>query len=202
MYQLCLIVFVLCVAAIVGIRSGRTGRVLVALRENERGARAYGISATGAKLTAFAISGFFASVAGVVLVQINGQFTLGLYPPEENLILFTAAVVGGLGSVLGAVLGAIFLKGGEWFLTDLWRLAASGIGVLVVLLLLPGGLSGAFFRVRDLWLRWLARRKGIVVPSLLADVATADEQDAHMPDLATPADVHEDVPTPVGGGAA
>ena len=50
--------------------------------------------------------------------------------------------------------------------------------MLVVLLLLPGGLSGAFFRVRDLWLRWLARRKGIVVPSLLADVATADEQDA------------------------
>ena len=126
MYQLCLIVFVLCAVAIVGIRKSRTGRVLVALRENERGARAYGVSAVGAKLTAFAISGFFASIAGVVLVQVNGQFTLGLFPPEENLITFTAAVVGGLGSVLGAVLGAIFLKGGQWFLSD--RLAPARVG--------------------------------------------------------------------------
>ena len=194
MYQLCLLVFALCAAAIVGIRRSRTGRILVALRENERGARAYGVSAVGAKLTAFAISGFFASIAGVVLVQINGQFTLGLFPPEENLITFTAAVVGGLGSVLGAVLGAIFLKGGQWFLSDEWRLFASAIGVLGVLLLLPGGLSGGLYRVRDLGLRALARRKSIVVPSLLADVATPE--DAHMPDMAAPAPTSEREPTP------
>jgi branched-chain amino acid transport system permease protein len=205
MYQLCLIVFVLCAVAIIGIRKSRTGRVLVALRENERGARAYGVSAVGAKLTAFAISGFFASIAGVVLVQVNGQFTLGLFPPEENLITFTAAVVGGLGSVLGAVLGAIFLKGGQWFLNADWRLLASGIGVLLVLLLLPGGLSGAFYRVRDLGLRSLARRRGIVVPSLLADIATDPTVDAPVPDMTEPAPAsQEEVPTPVstGGGAA
>ena len=57
--------------------------------------------------------------------------------------MFTAAVVGGLGSVAGAVIGALFLKGGEWFLQDAWRLFASSIGVLLVLLLLPGGLGGA-----------------------------------------------------------
>ena len=176
--------------------------MLVALRENERGARAYGISATGAKLTAFAISGFFASVAGVVLVQINGQFTLGLYPPEENLILFTAAVVGGLGSVLGAVLGAIFLKGGEWFLTDLWRLAASGIGVLVVLLLLPGGLSGAFFRVRDLWLRGSRAARASSCPASSPTSRPPTSRTRPCPTSRHRPPCTKMCPTPVGGGAA
>lgn len=175
MYQLCLGAFLLVAGAVLGIRRSRTGRVLVALRENERGVQAYGVSAVGAKLTAFAISGFFAAVAGVLLVNHNGQFTLGLFPESENLVVFTAAVVGGLGSILGAIFGAVFLKGGQWFLQDEWRLFASAIGVLIVLLLLPGGLGGAFFRLRDLWLRWVARRREIVVPSLLADVRQLEE---------------------------
>jgi branched-chain amino acid transport system permease protein len=174
-YQLCLGAFALVAGAILGIRHSRTGRILVALRENERGVQAYGVSAVRAKLTAFALSGFFAAIAGVLLVHHNEQFTLGLFPESENLVVFTAAVVGGLGSMTGAVLGATFLKGGQWFLQDEWRFLASAVGVLLVLLLVPGGLGGAFFRGRDLWLRWVAQRRGIVVPSLLADVRQLEE---------------------------
>jgi hypothetical protein len=47
--------------------------------------------------------------------------------------------------------------------------------VLLVLLLVPGGLGGALFRGRDLWLRWVARRHAIVVPSLLADVRELEQ---------------------------
>jgi hypothetical protein len=84
-------------------------------------------------------------------------------------------VVGGLGSTAGAAVGALFLKGGEWFLQDSWRLFASSLGVLVVLLVLPGGLGAWIYRGRDLWLRWVARRRQIVVPSLLADVRELEE---------------------------
>jgi branched-chain amino acid transport system permease protein len=161
---------------VVGIRNSRTGRVLVALRENERAAASYGVSVVRAKLTAFALSGFIAAIAGVLLVVQNGRFTLGLFPESDNLVVFTAAVVGGLGSVTGSAIGALFLKGGDWFLADAWRLFASSIGVLVVLLLVPGGLGGALFRARDLGLRWVARRHSIVVPSLVADVARLEEQ--------------------------
>jgi branched-chain amino acid transport system permease protein len=175
MYYLALACFALLVAAVNGIRHSRTGRVLVALRENERGVATFGVSVVRAKLTAFAISGFLASVAGALLVAQNGRFTLGLVPERDNLVVFTAAVVGGLGSVVGAVIGALFLKGGEWFLQDSWRLFASSVGVLLVLLLVPGGLGGALFRGRDLWLRWVARRHAIVVPSLLADVRELEQ---------------------------
>ena len=174
-YQLSLATFAVLLVAVLGIRHSRTGRVLVALRENERGAAAFGVSVVRAKLTAFALAGFIAAVAGVLLVAQNGRFTLGLFPEQDNLIVFTAAVVGGLGSVVGAVIGALFLKGGDWFLQDAWRLFASSIGVLIVLLLLPGGLGGAVFRARDLWLRWVARRRGIVVPSLVADVRRLED---------------------------
>jgi branched-chain amino acid transport system permease protein len=174
-YQLSLITFAVLLVAVLGIRHSRTGRVLVALRENERGAAAFGVSVVRAKLTAFALAGFIAAVAGVLLMAQNGRFTLGLFPEQDNLIVFTAAVVGGLGSIVGAVIGALFLKGGDWFLHDTWRLFASSIGVLIVLLLLPGGLGGAVFRARDLWLRWVARRRGIVVPSLVADVRKLED---------------------------
>jgi branched-chain amino acid transport system permease protein len=175
LYYLALGTFAVVVVGVQGIHHSRTGRVLVALRENERGVAAFGVSVVRAKLTAFAISGFLASVAGVLLVVQNGRFTLGLFPDEDNLVVFTAAVVGGLGSTAGAAVGALFLKGGEWFLQDSWRLFASSLGVLVVLLVLPGGLGAWIYRGRDLWLRWVARRRQIVVPSLLADVRELEE---------------------------
>ena len=134
------------------------------------------MSVVRAKLTAFALAGFVAAVAGVLLVEQQGRFTLGLFPEEDNLVVFTAAVVGGLGSVVGSVIGALFLMGGKWFLQDAWRLFASSIGVLLVLLLVPGGLGGAVFRVRDLVLRWVARRRGLVVPSLVADVRVLEAE--------------------------
>lgn len=173
-YYVSLAAFALCAVAVTGIRRSRTGRVLVAMRENEQGVQAYGVSVVKAKLTAFALSGFIAAVAGALLVHHQRSFSLGLFQPEENLVVFTAAVVGGVGSLLGAVLGAVFLKGGQWWLPGNWRLFASAVGVLVVLWAIPGGLSSLVYSGRDAWLRWIARRRGIVSPSLLADVRVVE----------------------------
>ena len=124
MYQLCLIVFVLRVAAVSGIRPAAPGgRWLRCARTN--GAPAPTASPWWGQAHRVRDLGLLRRVAGIVLVQLNHQFTLGLFPLEENLMAFTAAVVGGLGSVLGAVLGALFLKGGEWFLHRPWRLFAA-----------------------------------------------------------------------------
>jgi branched-chain amino acid transport system permease protein len=174
MYELCLGVAVLAFLAVAGIRRSRTGRVLLAVRDNEKGATAYAISTVRAKLTGFALSGFLAAVAGCLLVHINQAFTEEPFKAQESLGIFTAAVVGGLGSLAGPVLGSLYLQGGTWFLPDQWRLLPSAVGVLAVLLVLPGGLGNLLYRGRDGLLRRLAERRGIVVSSLLADRAGDD----------------------------
>jgi hypothetical protein len=73
-------------------------------------------------------------------------------------------ILGGVGSPMGAVLGALYLQGTRWFLPGEWQLLASGAGVLFVLLVLPSGLGGLFVRLRDLWLGRLAISHGLDVP--------------------------------------
>ena len=91
-------------------------------------------------------------------------------------------MVGGVGSLLGAALGAIYLEGGQWFLPGAeWQALASAVGVLLVLMIVPGGLSDVAFKIRDGWLRWVATRRGIVVPSLLADSASTESLPAEPP---------------------
>jgi branched-chain amino acid transport system permease protein len=178
MYQFVLVIVVLAFLGVAGISRSRTGRALRAVRDNERGASAYAIPVVRAKLSAFAISGFLAAVAGCLLVHVNGSYTEKPFVVSESLGVFTAAVVGGLGSLPGALLGALFLNGGQWVLNDEWRLLPSALGVLFVLLALPGGLGGLVYRARDGWLRGLARSRGIAVPSLLADAGGDDAPEA------------------------
>lgn len=178
MYYLVLAVAVLGFLAVAGLRHSRTGRALAAVRDNDRGAAAFSVSVLRAKLLAFAVSGFLAAVAGCLLVHVNQAYSELPFKASESLGVFTAAVVGGLGSWVGAVLGAGYLSGGNFFLTERWRLLPSAVGVLAVLLVLPGGLSDLLLRARDAGLRRLARRRSIVVPSLVADKA----DDASVPD--------------------
>ena len=183
-YYVCLIGLVVAIGAVLGIRRGPTGRALVALRENERAAQAFGISATRAKLSAFAIAGALAAYAGCLFVHHQQSFTQSLgegpFSTGQNLAVFTMVVVGGVGTVSGAVLGALALRGAQWFLPVEWQFLASGVGTLFVLLLLPGGIAGLCFQVRDAWLRRVARHRGVRAPGLLGvgDRAGADEERA------------------------
>jgi hypothetical protein len=77
------------------------------------------------------------------------------------------AVIGGLGSVSGVLLGPLFIGIISTFLTD-YRLLASAAGLLFVLLAAPGGFGSLAYGVRDAYLRRLAIRHHIFVPSLLA----------------------------------
>ena len=176
-YELALVVFVLSAIAVRGVRTSRTGRVLLALRENERAAVSYGISATRAKLTAFALSGFIAAVAGATFVLHQASFRSESFDVNASVLVFLTAVIGGLGTVTGATLGAVMIRGAQWLLPGDWQIFASSVGVLAVLMVLPDGLGGIVFKLRDAGLRWLARRRGISAPGLISAAEEAAREE-------------------------
>lgn len=161
-YAFCLAVLALVIVGVRGVRRSRTGRAIVALRENERAAQSYSISATRVKLTAFVVSGTVAGVAGGLFVHLSQAFDLASYSAQESITVFTGGVVGGLGSITGAVLGAVYLRGTQWFITSSeWRILSSGVGVLFVLLVLPGGLGGLVNRLRDRFVAFAVARQAV-----------------------------------------
>ena len=154
-----------------GLRQSRTGRVLIALRDNEQGVEAYGVSVIKAKLTAFSIAGFFAGCAGALYV-VHQQSFAGMTDSRglgNSVRIFIAAIVGGIGSTMGALLGSLFLFGTIWWLRGDWSIFATGFGVLTVLLIAPGGISSLLYQFRDWLLTQFALKKDIKVPSLIAD---------------------------------
>jgi branched-chain amino acid transport system permease protein len=157
-YMYSLIVLALAFLATRGIRRSRTGRVIIAVRENERAAQSYSIPVVRAKLTAFVVSGVLAGIGGALFAHLNQSFSVASYGTGESFSVFTSAVIGGLGSLGGAVLGAVYLRGIRWFITSQeWQLLSTGGGVLLVLLILPGGLGGLWITVRDAIVRLLVR---------------------------------------------
>jgi branched-chain amino acid transport system permease protein len=188
-YRLCLVALAVVVVGVVGIRRSRTGRALVAVRENDRAASAFGVNPRTATLQAFALSGFLAAFAGALFVHQQNGLQLDSYSAGESLVVFTMVVIGGLGSVPGALLGALFVRGVTWWLPVEWQILATGAGMLVVLLVFRGGLGAALADARDAALRRVARRRGIVVPALTG---------AAPP---TPAPTPTPTPTPTRGDA-
>ncbi len=160
-YFLCLAALGLAIIAVRGIRRSRTGRVLIATRENERATSAYGVNTRRTTLLAFAISGFLAAFAGALFVHHQNGLQLDTYSASESLVVFAMVVIGGLGSIPGALLGALYVRGVTWALPVDWQILATGAGLLVVLLVFPGGLGAAFADLRDVLLRLVARRRGL-----------------------------------------
>jgi len=155
-YTYSVVVLALVFMALRGIRASRTGRVIVAIRENERAAQSFSVGVVRAKLTAFVISGIVAGIGGALLAQGSKSFSIATFTTQESFNVFISAVIGGLGMLGGAFLGALYLRGTRWFITDsAWQLLSTGFGVLLVLLVLPGGLGSLWVKLRDVVVRLL-----------------------------------------------
>jgi ABC-type branched-subunit amino acid transport system ATPase component/ABC-type branched-subunit amino acid transport system permease subunit len=164
LYMLCLGVLVLAIILAHGLRRSRTGRAVLATRDNLRGAEAAAVPTTKVRLTIFAISGLIAGLAGGLYVIIYssaaGTGIGSSFPSSESLLVFTMAVIGGLTSIGGALAGVALLQVVGIAFPKL-QVLLSGVGLLVVLILFPSGLAGMFAYVRDRLLAVLARRRGI-----------------------------------------
>ena len=159
-YYLCLVVLVAAVLMMSRLRASGVGRTLIAVRDNEPSAASFTVSPALAKLTAFAVSGGLAAMAGGLLAGLRVQFTTGAFSVTESLNVVAMTVIGGVGSVAGSVLGAVYVVGIPAIFQDAQaaRLLSSGIGLLVLLLYFPGGLAQLLYKARDSILAVAERR--------------------------------------------
>jgi branched-chain amino acid transport system permease protein len=168
-YYVCVVGLMLAIYAGRNLRRTRLGRSFIALRDNELHAQAFGVRPISAKLSAFALSGFFAALAGGLLAYHQQALRYDRFPAEFSLAIFSMVVIGGMGSMTGAILGAVYVRSIQFYLPNEYQFLATGFGLLFLLMFFPGGLGQLVFRVRDRLLRWFAERRKIVVPSLVAD---------------------------------
>jgi ABC-type branched-subunit amino acid transport system permease subunit len=176
MYYVCLVLAVAVIALTTRMRTTRPGRVLVAARDNQRAAEAMAVPTTATRLSAFVLSGVIAGIAGGLHVLVLRGAGSGSYSPVLSLDVFALTVIGGLGSVAGAASGVVVFRWLEQATTDAARLLVTGAGLLLVLMVLPGGFAQSAGAVRDRLLRVVANRRGLTVPTINADAgARADD---------------------------
>jgi branched-chain amino acid transport system permease protein len=143
-----LLVLGVLVAAAVGLarlRVSGPGRRLLAVRAGERAAAAAGVDVTATRLWAFALSAFLAGLAGTLLGYQQGQLSFGSFGVFVSLAYLAVAYLGGIAGIAGALVGGLLVPNGLVFtLLDLGRyqLLASGVGLMAVTVLAPGGLTG------------------------------------------------------------
>jgi ABC-type branched-subunit amino acid transport system ATPase component/ABC-type branched-subunit amino acid transport system permease subunit len=183
-YYLCAAILLLFVASARRLRTSRSGRVFVAQRDNVRNAQSLGVSTARTKIAAFALSGAIAAVAGALYGYQVGAIDSTTFPLQMSIDVFVFAIVGGIASPYGAVLGAVAYQSLRYFgptifgflnhiglhslLTVIDELGLAS-GVLIVLAFFPGGITTTGVAIRDRFLRAVARRRGLELPSLTAD---------------------------------
>ena len=180
-YYLCFAALLVVIALVTHLRRTGIGRTLLAVRDNDSNAAAYTMSPTRAKLIAFGLSGGVAAFAGGLFAAQNATMFPDYFTPAQSIRVLSVAVVGGLTSVTGAILGTLVVVAIPLMFSNTpeLQLFASGVGMLILLLYMPGGLISVVQAGRDQLLEWLARRTGWEPPAgrESADVATLSTRD-------------------------
>ncbi len=140
------------------LRNGRFGAYLQAVRDNEDAARAVGVNPFRVKLGAIGLSAAFMGAAGAFYVQVFQYIDAGIaYGPAVSIEALVAAIVGGMGTMWGPVLGAVVLH----LLSDLTRnlfgelpginMVIYGTVLVLIVIFVPRGIAGIGLSVRQLW---------------------------------------------------
>ena len=187
-------------------RSG-VGRRIVAVRDNPDTAAAYTVSPTRTKLLAFGVAGWVAGISGGLFANLlpSIRYSDAHFQIADSLTVVGIAVIGGLGSITGAVLGAVWVKGlpAFWPDNEVVPLFTSSIGLLVVLMYFPGGFIQIANSARDGIIGWAERRMGLTAATTSTTTAPPtlkrDGDSSSVPDIALAID---DVKVAFGGNIA
>mgnify|MGYP002336221343 CR=1 FL=1 len=160
-YYIFLALLLLVVWLCVALRRSRTGRAWEAVREDELAARCMGVSTARAKLSAFAFGSALCGLGGALYASLNNSsLDPGNYDFQRSVIILCIVIVGGLGSIGGALLGAAIMIGFDAILLDElskaiggdsgtsavwaepgnWKLLIYGLALVLMMRFRPAGL--------------------------------------------------------------
>jgi branched-chain amino acid transport system permease protein len=172
-YYVIFISLVITVWTVVNLMRSKFGRGFAAIRDNQEVAGILGIPVSKYKLLSFALSSFYAGLAGALFACYNLNISPGFFDMSFSIILMAMVIVGGLGSIPGAIFGAIaivslkeILAFGDTFLAAPLKLSGLSItvsslyefavGILIVLFIIfkPKGLADVWRDIRALFSAW------------------------------------------------
>lgn len=173
MYLLMLVLLVIFAVLARNLARSRIGRAFAAVRDRDVAAEIIGVSLTRYKLLAFAISSFYAGVAGSLLYTVTGFFEPGSFSLLLSVQYIAMVLIGGAGTISGSIMGAMFItllpsitRALPAFLpfistsssgtVNVFQVEAILYGLLIVgfLIFEPRGLFGVWVRVRNYWKAW------------------------------------------------
>lgn len=143
-YYLILAIDLIVLFLIARIINSRVGRTFVAIREDELAAQSISINTFHAKVLSFVIATFFAGIAGAFFAHHARFISADSFRLEETFLILTMLIVGGMGSFLGPVIGAVFLV----ILPEIFRFLLEYRGVVYGLIMIatilfrPEGIAG------------------------------------------------------------
>jgi branched-chain amino acid transport system permease protein len=145
MYYIVIALTVFTMVCVHRLRNSRTGRAWIALREDELACQAIGVDKTRMKLTAFALGATWAGMAGVLFAAKTTFINPASFTFLESALILSIVVLGGMGSILGVVLGALVLVLLPEYLRAFseYRMLVFGASMVLMMVFRPQGLLPA-----------------------------------------------------------
>jgi branched-chain amino acid transport system permease protein len=174
-YWLMLAVLVVFAFAARNLVRSRVGRAFTSIRDRDIAAGVMGVNLFRYKVVAFAISSFYAGVCGALLYVVPGGFFVpnSAFNLEVSILFIAMLLIGGVGTITGAILGAFFftflpivtrtlpdfvpvLSSNAAVTPNIYQLEFVLYGLLVIVFLIfePRGLFGIWLRIRNYWKAW------------------------------------------------
>jgi branched-chain amino acid transport system permease protein len=143
-YYLILLILIVTVFAMKRLMASRIGRAWIAIREDEIAAEAMGINTFRLKLLAFVLGSAWAGITGVFFAAKMAFISPESFTFFESVMILCMVVLGGMGSIPGIILGALFLITLPEIFRDFqdYRMLAFGVALVLMMIFRPQGLLG------------------------------------------------------------
>jgi branched-chain amino acid transport system permease protein len=144
LFYLIMTITVLMIIGAINLVRTRVGRAFVAIRESEIASQTMGINLAQYKTIAFAVSAFYTGIAGGLFALLIQYISPDSFTIELSIDFIAMIVIGGMGSILGSIIGAVILTGMQQLLSGLQELQVLifGLSLIVFMIFMPHGISG------------------------------------------------------------